>query len=121
MNKLTIYTLKNCSTCRDAVKWLAARDVGFVEKPIRETPPSLAELRTMLAGQKSEMRRLFNSSGLEYRALGLAQKLPGMTEDEALRLLAGNGSLVKRPFLLGPGVALVGFDPALWERACSRL
>ncbi len=120
MNRVTVYTLKNCRTCRDAVKWLAARGVEFDEKPIRETPPGLAELRTMLAGQKSEIRRLFNSSGLEYRVLGLAQKMPLMTAVEALRLLAGNGSLVKRPFLLGPGVALVGFDPAAWSLALGR-
>ncbi len=109
-----IYTLRNCSTCRAAVKWLEARGISFVEKPIRETPPSVAELRTMLAAQKGEWRRLFNTSGLEYRALGLAQKLPLMTEAEALALLAGNGRLVKRPFLLGPGVALVGFDEKTW-------
>jgi arsenate reductase len=112
---LTIYTLQNCSTCREAVKWLKARGIAAVEKPIRETPPSVAELRAMLAGQQGELRRLCNSSGLEYRALGLAQKLPQLTEDEALELLAGNGSLVKRPFLLGPGVALVGFDAKTWS------
>ncbi len=114
MSRFTIYTLRNCSTCRAAVKWLAARGVKFVEKPIRETPPSVPELRTMLAGIDGGLRRLFNTSGLEYRTLGLAQKLPLMTEDEALRLLAGNGSLVKRPFLLGPGVALLGFDEKSW-------
>ena len=111
---ISVYTLAQCSTCRAAVKWLAARGVKFVEKPIRETPPSVAELRKMLAGQPGGLRRLFNSSGLEYRALGLAQKLPLMTEVEALSLLAGNGSLVKRPFVLGPGVALVGFDDQVW-------
>lgn len=121
MRAITVYTLAQCSTCRAAVTWLAARGVRFVEKPIRETPPTVAELRMMLAGQPGGLRRLFNSSGLEYRALGLAQKLPLMSEGEALRLLAGNGSLVKRPFVLGPGVALVGFNPDLWERACSRL
>ena len=114
MSALTIYTLQNCSTCRTAVKWLAAHGIAFLEKPIRETPPGVAELRTMLAGQRGEMRRLFNTSGREYRTLGLAQKLPRMAETEALGLLAGNGCLVKRPFLLGPGVALVGFDEKSW-------
>lgn len=115
MTKLTLYTLRNCSTCRAAVKWLEAHQIAHREKPIRETPPSGAELRTMLAGQKGELRRLFNTSGLEYRALGLAQKLPLMTEDEAVGLLAGNGRLVKRPFLLGSGVTLVGFDEKIWS------
>ena len=118
--RLTVYTLAQCSTSRAAVKWLAARGVKFVEKPIRETPPSVAELRTMLADEPGGLRRLFNSSGLEYRALGLAQKLPLMTEVEALSLLAGNGSLVKRPFVLGPGVALVGFDEQVWSAALGQ-
>ena len=118
--RLTVYTLAQCSTCRAAVKWLAARGVKFVEKPIRETPPTVTELRTMLAAQPGGLRRLFNSSGLEYRALGLAQKLPLMTEAEALRLLAGNGSLVKRPFLLGTGVALVGFDEQVWSATLGQ-
>ena len=118
--RLTVYSLAQCSTCRAAVKWLAARGVKFVEKPIRETPPTVTELRTMLAAQPGGLRRLFNSSGLEYRALGLAQKLPLMAEAEALRLLAGNGSLVKRPFLLGPGVALVGFDEQVWSATLGQ-
>ena len=120
MRVITVYTLAQCSTCRAAVKWLAARGVRFVEKPIRETPPTVAELRTMLAGQPGGLRRLFNSSGLEYRALDLAHRLPRMNEAEALDLLAGNGSLVKRPFLLGPGVALVGFDEKLWSASLGQ-
>lgn len=120
MSALTIYTLRNCSTCRAAVKWLEAHRIEYREKPIRETPPGLAELRAMLVGQRGELRRLFNTSGLEYRALGLAQKLLLMTDAEALALLAGNGRLVKRPFLLGPGVALVGFDENTWASMLTR-
>lgn len=120
MSKVTVYTLAQCSTCRDAVKWLKAHDIDFVEKPIRETPPTLAELRAMLAGYDGDRRKLFNSSGLEYRALGLAAKLPGWSDDEALRALAANGSLVKRPFLIGPKVTVVGFDPARWAAALKK-
>lgn len=119
MSRLTLYTLRQCSTCQDAVKWLRARKIDFEEKAIRETPPALAELRTMLAAHRGEVRRLFNSSGLEYRALGLAKKLPALTMDEKLGLLAGNGSLVKRPFVIGEGVALVGFDEEAWAKALS--
>ena len=111
---MTVYTLRQCSTCKDAVKWLEARGIAHEIKAIRETPPTLAELRTMLAAYKGEIRRLFNSSGIEYRALGLAQKLPQLSEAEALKLLAGNGSLVKRPFLIGKNAAVVGFDPQVW-------
>jgi arsenate reductase len=114
---VTIYTLARCSTCRAAVQWLQEQGVPFVEKPIRETPPAPAELQAMLAAQGGELRRLFNTSGLEYRALGLAQRWPQLGEAEALRLIAGNGMLVKRPFLLGPGVALVGFKEKVWAEA----
>jgi len=120
VSALTIYTLRNCSTCRAAVKWLETHQVAYREKPIRETPPDQVELRAMLAAQRGEWRRLFNTSGQEYRALGLAQKLPLMSEAEALALLAGNGRLVKRPFLLGPGVALVGFDEKNWSAMLTR-
>ena len=115
-----IYTLAQCSTCRDATKWLRARGVEFDEREIRETPPTLAELRTMLAAHDGNLRKLFNSSGIEYRALKLAEKLPALSESEQLALLAVNGSLVKRPFLVGAGVALVGFDEKKWAAALPK-
>jgi arsenate reductase len=118
---IVIYTYAKCSTCRDAVRWLRARGVAFVEKPIRETPPTLAELRAMLRHQGGALRKLFNTSGRDYRALGLADKLAAMTEDEALTLLAGNGNLIKRPFVLGETFGLVGFDEAAWAGASGRV
>jgi arsenate reductase len=117
---LTIYTLSNCSTCRDATKWLRARGTPYEEKAIRETPPTLPELRAMLAAYDGRVTRLFNTSGMEYRALGIAEKLPGLSADEALKLLAGNGRLVKRPFLVGKGVAEVGFDAKRWAAALDK-
>lgn len=119
MSAITVYTLKQCSTCRDAVKWLQARKIAFVEKPIRETPPTVAELRTVLAARDGQLRRLFNSSGIEYRALKIAEKLPGLSEEEALALLASNGSLVKRPLVVGQKVGLVGFDEEAWAAALT--
>lgn len=117
MPSLTVYTYANCDTCRRAVKWLRAEGVNFVEKPIRETPPTPTELRTMLAAYSGELRRLFNTSGRDYREQKLGEKLPGLAPEVALKLLAGNGNLVKRPFAIGPGVALTGFDPAAWKAA----
>jgi len=117
---VTIYTLRQCSTCKDATRWLRAHGVDFIEKPIRETPPTLPELRTVLAGQGGEIRRLFNSSGIEYRALKMAEKLPKLTEAQALETLAGNGHLVKRPFVVGKGVTLLGFDPERWAAAFRK-
>jgi arsenate reductase (glutaredoxin) len=117
---VVLYTYSGCSTCRDAVKWLRARDVRFEERPIRETPPTVPELKRMLALQGGELRRLFNSSGEDYRALDLKTKLPTWTEEQALKALAGNGRLVKRPFLLGKNVGLVGFKPETWAAALKR-
>ena len=113
---LTIYTYAKCSTCRDAVKWLGAHRVEFVEKPIRETPPTIEELRRMLLFQDGNLRRLFNTSGIEYRERGLATKLTRMSVPVAFRLLASNGNLVKRPFLLGDTFGLVGFDETAWAK-----
>jgi len=111
---LTIYTLANCDSCRAATKWLRAQGIAFEERAIRDTPPSVAELRTMLAAHDGEMRKLFNTAGRDYREQKLGEKLPGMSGPAAIELLAGNGNLVKRPFLIGPGVARVGFDEAAW-------
>lgn len=121
MSALTFYAHPKCSTCQNAREWLQKKGLGFVEKDIRTTPPTLAELRAMLKAQGGELRRLGNSSGIEYRALGLSAKLPTMTDDEFLRLLAGNGMLIKRPFLLGgAGVALVGFKEPAWAEVLSK-
>lgn len=114
---LTIYTYANCETCRRAVKWLRAHDVAFVERPIRETPPSETELRRMLKALGGERRRLLNTSGRDYREQKLGEKLPALSEAALVALLAGNGNLVKRPFVLGDGVALTGFDEAAWASA----
>ena len=128
MPTLTLYTYDNCDTCRRAVKWLHAHGIDFDEKPIRETPPSPAELRAMLSrlGGRVALRKLFNTSGVEYRKLKIGELLPTLSEAESLALLAGNGSLVKRPFVLGSGdsagangalagVGLVGFDEPTWS------
>jgi arsenate reductase len=120
MSALKIYTYANCDTCRKAVKWLRAHDLEFDERPIRETPPSPAELKAMLAAQGGELRRLFNTSGKDYREQKLGEKLPSLSPAAALGLLAGNGNLVKRPFLLGTGVALTGFDEPAWSVALLK-
>ncbi len=114
---LKLYTLSNCDTCRRAVKWLRARGVAFEERAIRETPPTPAELRAMLAAQHGERRKLFNTAGGDYREQKLGEKLPVLSDAAALALLAANGNLVKRPFLIGAGVALTGFDAAVWAAA----
>ena len=117
VSKVVVYTYRNCDTCRKAVKWLGRRGIEFTERPIRETPPEVAELRTMLVALNGERRRLFNTSGTDYRELKLADKMPAISDAEVFQLLSRNGNLVKRPFLLGPKIGLVGFDEQEWARA----
>lgn len=112
---LKVYAYSGCGTCRKARKFLEENGIAHKLLPIRETPPSLEELKRMLAAYGGELRRLFNTSGRDYRSLGLGAKLPAMNESEALALLASNGNLVKRPFVIGEGASLVGFKPDEWE------
>ena len=119
MSSLTVYTYAKCDTCRRAVKWLRAHDLDFAERAIRETPPDAAELRAMLAACGGERRRLFNTSGRDYRELKLGDRHPAMSDGEIIALLGKNGNLVKRPFLVGAGVALVGFDEQGWRTALT--
>lgn len=118
---LKVYAYQGCSTCRDAVKWLKAHAIAHQELAIRETPPTVPELRQMLEAKGGNLRALFNTSGEDYRALGLKDKLPSMSTDDALALLAANGNLVKRPFALDEvaGVYLVGFKEAEWEQSLN--
>jgi arsenate reductase len=114
---LKVYTYAKCSTCRNAVKFLRDHQIEFQELPIRDTPPSLPELKAMLKARDGNLRALFNTSGLDYKAQGLSTKLPAMTETEALTLLSKNGNLVKRPFAISKDVHLVGFDEDAWENS----
>ena len=117
---LKIYTLSNCDSCRAATKWLRQQGLPFTEIAIREAPPSLTELRTAFEQSGRALRPLFNTSGRDYREQKLGEKLGSLGEKEAFALLAGNGNLVKRPFLIGDGVALTGFDAERWSTALLR-
>lgn len=113
---MKLYTYANCDTCRKALKWLREKGIDFTEIPIRDQPPSQAELGRMLKACGGDLRRLFNTSGLDYRSMGIKDRLPTMNEAEALALLAGNGNLIKRPFLIEGSRGLVGFKPEEWEK-----
>ena len=112
---LKIYQYQNCGTCKKALKLLDERSVHYETIAIRETPPSQADIKRALAACNDDIKRLFNVSGNDYRALNLKEKLPEMKTAEAVKLLASNGNLIKRPFVTGPGFTLVGFDPEIWE------
>ncbi len=113
---LRVYAYANCDTCRKALKFLAAKKIAHEVIAIREHPPTVAELRAMLGHVGGDLRKLFNTSGQDYRALDLKSRLPKMSEDEALALLASHGNLVKRPFALTPETGVVGFREEEWAR-----
>ena len=113
---LKVYAYKNCDTCRKALKWLEKNKVAHEVLPIREQPPAEAELKRMLKTYEGNIRKLFNTSGQDYKALNLKDKLPTMSEAEAIQLLSKNGNLVKRPFVLSKERGVVGFDEKEWEK-----
>ena len=104
-----------CSTCQKAKAWLDARGVSVTVRDIKTDRPTAEELRAWHARSGLPLKRFFNTSGLQYKALGLKDRLPGMDEEEQLDLLAADGMLVKRPILAGEDFVLVGFKPAEWE------
>lgn len=112
---LKIYTYSKCSTCRRALQFLSGHKLAFRDIAIREQPPSRDELRRMLAIYGGDIRRLFNTSGQDYRALDLKTRLPRLSADEAIDLLSRHGNLVKRPFLLTPTGGRVGFKEEEWS------
>jgi arsenate reductase len=113
---MKVYAYQGCSTCRKALVWLKKHGIDAEVLPIRETPPTFAELRAVLNSRRGELRPLFNTSGQDYRAMDIKSKLPGMSENEALKLLSQHGNLVKRPLLTDAksGIHLVGFQEAEW-------
>jgi len=112
---LRVYEYANCSTCKNALKFLDAEKAAYEKLPIVDRPPTVSELKRMLAFQGGNLKKLFNTSGVQYRELKIGEKLAGMSEAEALALLASNGKLVKRPFALGPKGGVVGFKADEWK------
>ena len=104
-----------CTTCQKAKAWLEARGLPAEVRDIKTQNPTEAELRRWHALSGLPLKRFFNTSGLQYKALGLKDKLPAMTEDEQYALLATDGMLVKRPLLIGEDFALPGFKVKEWE------
>jgi arsenate reductase len=112
---MTFICYEKCGTCRKAKAWLEEKGVAYDLRPIKEHNPTAEELRSWIAVSGLGVRKFFNTSGLLYKELQLKDKLPGMTEDEMIDLLATNGMLVKRPLLIGEDFVLVGFKEAEWE------
>lgn len=103
-----------CSTCRKAKKWLDAHHITYTERHIVDDNPSYDELKEWYEKSGLPLKRFFNTSGLLYKEMKLKDKLPAMSEEEQLKLLATNGRLVKRPLVVEGNLILIGFKEAEW-------
>lgn len=106
-----------CSTCRKAQDWLDDHGIAYDLRDIKLNNPTAEELTLWYRKSGLPLKKFFNTSGLQYKALGLKDKLPSMSEEEQIALLATDGMLVKRPLLIGEEFVLTGFRPREWEAA----
>jgi arsenate reductase len=111
---ITFYGYKKCSTCRKAEKALEAKNIPYTFCDITETPPSKTALKKILEQSGVPLKKLFNTSGEQYKLLGIKDKVGSMTDAQALEMLAGNGRLIKRPLVTDGAKATVGFDEAMF-------
>ena len=109
-----------CTTCQKAKKWLDDNTIEYEFRDIKLDNPSLDELTKWYNKSYLPLKKFFNTSNLLYKSLDLKNKLPNMTDDEMLKLLATDGMLVKRPLLVGDGFVLVGFKEAEWSTALRK-
>ena len=114
MTELLFVCYPQCSTCKKAQAWLEAKGAAYTVRNIKTQPPTEAELADWQARSGLPLKRFFNTSGLQYRALDLKNRLPELADGEQLALLAADGMLVKRPLLVSPDFVLVGFKEAEW-------
>lgn len=104
-----------CSTCQKARAWLDEKGITYDFRDIKTDNPTAEELGRWWRASGLPLKKFFNTSGLQYKALGLKDKLLTMSEDEQIALLATDGMLVKRPLLIGEGFVLTGFRQKEWE------
>lgn len=109
-----------CSTCQKAKTWLDAREIAYTARHIKENRPTYEELKRWYQQSGLPLKKFFNTSGLLYKSMNLKERLPAMTEEEQLQLLATDGMLVKRPIVITENVVLVGFREAHWEEALTE-
>ena len=105
----------SCSTCQKAKKWLDEHGLNYTERHIKEDNPGYDELKSWYEMSGLPLKRFFNTSGLLYKSMNLKDRLPAMSEEEQLRLLATDGMLVKRPIIVDGETVLTGFREAEWE------
>jgi arsenate reductase len=115
---MNYYGYRKCSTCRSALQWLEENGIVVEQKEIRDTPPSPAELSVALRLLGGDRKKLLNTAGAEYRAMGLKDTIDSLSDDALFELIQQNGNLCKRPFLLDETarIALTGFHRELWRK-----
>lgn len=117
---LKVYCYNKCTTCRKALKWLDDNGIKYELADIKTDHPDEKTLRKYYDISGLPLKRFFNTSGIPYREMGLANKLPDMSEDEQFALLATDGMLVKRPLVVGDGFVLTGFKEDEWKDKIRR-
>jgi arsenate reductase len=117
---IKVYCYSRCSTCRKALKWLDENGIEHEVIDIKADHLDESTLRMYYEKSGLPLKRFFNTSGMQYREMGLSKKLPDMSEDEQLALLATDGMLVKRPILVTDDTVLVGFREPEWEAALGE-
>lgn len=116
--KYLLIEYPKCTTCQKAKKWLNEHRIEFTDRHIVEQRPKEEELKAWIALSGLPVKKFFNTSGMLYKEMNLKEKLPRMSQEEQIRLLASNGMLVKRPLLISDASVLVGFRPDAWETQC---
>lgn len=106
-----------CGTCQKAKKWLEANNIDFVATDLKEQKPNRSQLEDWFNKSGLPLKKFFNTSGQVYKSMELKDKLPSMSQDEQLDLLASDGMLVKRPIVVAGETVLVGFKEDQWEEA----
>lgn len=106
---IKLYSYKKCSTCRKAENYLKEQGLEYEYIPLIENPPSAEELKEMIEVSGKEYKNFFNTSGIQYREMGLKDKLPTMSDEEKLELLASSGKLIKRPIITDGTKVSLGF------------
>lgn len=118
--KITVLCYQKCTTCKKALKWLDDQKIEYEVRPIKEQNPTKEELEEWHKKSGLPLKRFFNTSGILYKEMSLKDKLPQMTGEEQLALLATDGMLVKRPLVVAGDVVLAGFKEAEWEKALKK-
>ncbi|MFS1511631.1 arsenate reductase family protein [Chengkuizengella sp. SCS-71B] len=117
---LTVYEYSRCGTCRKAIKWFNEKNIDVNLIPIVEEPPSASEISELIQKSGLDIKKFFNTSGLVYKEMKLKDKLPTMSVEEKIKLLASNGKLLKRPIVTDGDKVTVGFKEETFNEVWSK-